>query len=84
MFPIIANYAPNMSLKFSSAPLIVPNSTLCHPMSFLQNFIHVTTNKLTSIAKPKGKATSSSGVACGVRSTINWLPNLFFSQNQFL
>jgi hypothetical protein len=53
-------------------------------MSFLQNFIHVTTNKLTSIAKPKGKATSSSGVACGVRSTINWLPNLFFSQNQFL
>jgi hypothetical protein len=53
-------------------------------MSFLQNFIHVTTNKLTYIAKPKRKATSSSGVACAVRSTTNWLPNLLiFPQNQF-
>jgi hypothetical protein len=53
-------------------------------MSFLQNFIHVTTNKLTYIAKPKGNATSSSGVGCAVRSTINWLPNSFFRQFQFM
>ncbi len=69
-----------MSLKFSSAPLIVPNSTTCHPMAFLQNFTHVTTNKLTYIAKPKGKSTSSREVACAVGSRMNWLPKFFFPQ----
>jgi hypothetical protein len=50
---------------------------------FLQNFTCVATNKLTYIAKPKGKSTSSSEVACVVGSRMNWLPNLFFPQKQF-
>jgi hypothetical protein len=49
-------------------------------MSFLQNFTRVTTNKLTFIAKPEGKSTSSSEVACVVGSRMNWLLNLFFPQ----
>jgi hypothetical protein len=55
-----------------------------HPMSFLQNFTHVRTNKLTYIAKPKGKATASSEVTCAVGSRMNWLPNFFSLKNHFL
>jgi hypothetical protein len=47
-------------------------------MSFLQNFIHVITNKLTYIAKPKGKATSSSGVACAVGSNNTMVTQFIF------